>query len=174
MEVWDAYDRDGQTLGTTLVRGEPIPHGQYHLVCCVIVEHEDGTYLLMKRDASKREWPNVYEASAGGSALQGEDALTAAMRELAEETGITRGTFSPTYTDRGSNTLYRGFVCRTDWPKDAIILQKGETAGYRWVEKEKLLKMAVMRPFVLVLQNGTRKWLEGEPPVIALDGGLIC
>ncbi len=173
MELWDAYDRDGHPLGTTLVRGEPIPKGQCHMVVCVIVEHSDGTYLLMKRDASKKEWPNVYEASAGGSALMGEDALTAARRELAEETGITRGDFSPTYTDRGSNALYRGFVCRTDWPKDQITLQKGETAAFRWAAKDEILQMAVMRPFVLVLQNGTRQWLEGAQPIIHLDGGLI-
>ena len=44
-------------------------------------------YLLMQRDLRKHhggEW----KVSAGGSALQGENGLEAAIRELKEETGI--------------------------------------------------------------------------------------
>ena len=31
MELWDAYDRDGNLIEGTLVRGEPIPDGVYHV-----------------------------------------------------------------------------------------------------------------------------------------------
>ena len=37
----------------TLVRGENIPDGMYHLVGEIIVKHKDGTYLLMQRDYKK-------------------------------------------------------------------------------------------------------------------------
>lgn len=48
MERWDAYDRHFQKVeGVTLIRGEPIPEGLYHLVCDILVRHRDGTYLLM-------------------------------------------------------------------------------------------------------------------------------
>lgn len=48
MELWDAYDRELNKLGVTLVRGEEVPDGMYHLVSEVIVKHTDGEFLLMQ------------------------------------------------------------------------------------------------------------------------------
>ena len=74
----------------TLVHEEQdkIPAGGYHLVCEVLVRNTDGTYLLMKRDPTKPLFPNMWKATAGGSALQGESAVEGALRELREETGV--------------------------------------------------------------------------------------
>ena len=88
MEIWDAYDRNLEKIeGMTLIRGGKIPEGVYHLVCDVIVRHTDGEYLLMQRD-SRKHYGGMWEATAGGSALQGEKPLDCAIRELREETGI--------------------------------------------------------------------------------------
>ena len=88
MEKWDAYDGHLNKIdGLTLIRGEEIPDGVFHLCCEIIVKHADGTYLLMQRDIRKH-LGGMWEATAGGSALQGEDPLTCAIRELQEETGI--------------------------------------------------------------------------------------
>lgn len=82
MEIWDVYDGNFHKVpGMSLVRGEPIPEGCFHLVCEIIVRHEDGTYLLMQRD-KKKHFGGMWEASAGGSALQGETPLECAVREL--------------------------------------------------------------------------------------------
>ena len=54
MELWDAYDNDFKIMkGITIVRGEPVPQGLFHLVCDVLVKHADGSYLLMQRDLRK-------------------------------------------------------------------------------------------------------------------------
>lgn len=88
MEKWDAYDGHLNKIdGLTLIRGEEIPDGIFHLCCEIIVKHNDGTYLLMQRD-KRKHFGGMWEATAGGSALQGEDPLTCAIRELREETGI--------------------------------------------------------------------------------------
>ena len=88
MELWDAYDEIlNKFEGMTLVRGEEGPDGVFNLVCEIIVRHTDGTYLLMQRDPQKH-LGGMWEATAGGSALQGEDPITCALRELSEETGI--------------------------------------------------------------------------------------
>ena len=88
MELWDAYDMNlNKIKDKTLIRGEAVPDGMYHLVCEVIVKHTDGTYLLMQRDKNKH-YGEYWEATAGGSALQGENPLECAIRELREETGI--------------------------------------------------------------------------------------
>ena len=80
MEMWDAYDKDfRQVPGVTLVRGEKIPAGLYHLVCDVLVRHADGSYLLMQRDRRK-SYGGMWEATAGGSALRGETPAACAAR----------------------------------------------------------------------------------------------
>jgi len=49
MEIWDAYNDKREKIGQYLVRGERIPAGLYHLCVNVIVRHEDGDILFMKR-----------------------------------------------------------------------------------------------------------------------------
>ena len=142
MEIWDAYDRDFNLIkGLALVRGEPIPEGVFHLVSDVIVRHVCGDYLLMRRDLRKH-YGGLWEATAGGAALRGEDPLDCALRELREETGIC----ADDLTEVGRvcdqrHTLYVDYLCVTDCDKDCVTLQEGETMAYRWVSRDKLLGM---------------------------------
>jgi len=138
-ELWDGRNRDGSLSGVTLVRGEKIPEGQYHLVCEILVRHADGDYLLMRRDERKAAYPGWWEATAGGPALCGEDALGCARRELREETGITRGEMTEIAQDVVRDTIYREFLCVTDWDKEAITLQEGETTAFRWLTEEEFI-----------------------------------
>ena len=141
MELWDAYDEQFQKIeGVTLVRGQAMPKGMRHLVCDVIVRHTDGTYLLMQRD-SRKTYGGLWEATAGGSALQGETPLVCAIRELSEETGIASVELEEVGQVTDASTIYVEFLCETDWPKDRITLQEGETTAFRWVSRETLLSM---------------------------------
>ena len=85
----------------------------------------------------------LWEATAGGSALQGEDPLACAVRELREETGIV----SEALTEVGrivsweTRSLYVEFLCVTDRDKGAVTLQEGETINYKWVSREILRSM---------------------------------
>ena len=162
MELWDAYDRNLEKIeGMTLIRGEKIPEGVYHLVCDVIVRHTDGEYLLMQRDRRKH-YGGMWEATAGGSALQGENPLDCAIRELREETGI--------HTERleevgrvwaaGRNTVYCEFLCITDCRKDSIILQEGETSAYQWVTQDELLSIS-RRSGKIIFSHETALFLHG-------------
>ncbi|MBO2516713.1 MAG: NUDIX hydrolase [Clostridiales bacterium] len=143
MELWDAYDKDFNRIdGVTLFRGEPIPDGCLHLVCDFMVKHTDGTYLVMRRDLRKH-LGGKWEMSGGGSALQGEDPETAAIREMREETGIIAGNITEIgrllIAEHHAWTVQ--FLAVTDCPKDAVVLQEGETIGHQWVDREKLLAM---------------------------------
>ncbi len=164
MELWDAYDRDGNKTGETLVRGEPLPEGVYQLIGCVLVRHTDGDYLLMRRALTQKTFPGYYEASVGGSVQKGETAMQGALRELQEETGIVAKTLTPYYEARDKHCLYRAFLCETDWPKDQITLQAGETIDYLWVSREKLIEMMEAKPCLCAVQAGTRAYFGLETP----------
>ena len=144
MELWDAYNSNFEKIeGLTLIREEEdtIPDGVYHLVHHILVKHADGTYLLMKRDPTKPAYPNMWEATAGGSALQGETALESALRELREETGIVAESLKELGWSLGDTSIHYRYLCETDCDKDSIKRQEGETCDYRWVTKEELLAM---------------------------------
>ena len=156
MELWDAYDSHGNKLpGVTLRRGEPVPEGMYHLVSEVLVRHTDGSYLLMRRDPGKHRG-GLWEATAGGSALRGEDAPACAGRELEEETGLS-GRLIPLGALRheAPRTWYALYLCQTNREKDGVRLQPGETADYHWVSREELLEL----PMDALAANRTRMFL---------------
>ena len=141
MEFWDAYNEQCEIIdGITLIRGEKIPDGIYHLVSDIIVKHADGSYLLMQRDKEK-QFGGMWEATAGGSALSGEDAITCAIRELREETGIISDKLTEVGRVVSHDTIYVEFLCEADCKKDSVVLQEGETSAYKWVSKEELLSM---------------------------------
>ena len=144
MELWDAYNRDFKKIqGITLVRGEAIPEGFFHLVCDIIVRHSNGSYLIMQRD-KRKHLGGLWEATAGGSALQGEDPLTCACRELHEETGIASDHLIEIgrVIHYGRQSLYVEYLCVTDIDENDIVLQEGETADYKWITADELRRMS--------------------------------
>lgn len=140
MEIWDGYFKDGTLADQDLIRGELIPKGLHHLVCDILVRHIDGDYLLMQRDFCKPNFGGYFEATAGGSALKGEDKLLCAKRELFEETGIVSDSFELIGQHISSDTIYYSFLCVTDWDKTQITLQKGETVSYKWIPERDFIK----------------------------------
>ncbi len=141
MEVWDAYTKDFEKIdGMTLIRGERIPEGVYHLVCEVIVKHVDGDYLLTQRD-SRKHYGGMWEATAGGSALQGESPLECAVRELREETGIESEDLREIGHVAVQNTIYFEYLCVANCAKNSVTLQEGETSAYKWVSRDELASM---------------------------------
>lgn len=139
MELWDAYHADGSLAGAELIRGEPIPEGLYHLVCEILVRHADGDYLLMRRDFAKPAYGGFYEATAGGSALRGEDPIACAVRELYEETGISAESLEEIGAFVSRDTIYHSYLCVTGCGKASIRLQAGETIAYKWLGEREFI-----------------------------------
>ena len=85
-EIWDLYDGCGEKTGRTLVRGEAIPTGFYHIGVHIWPMHGRGELLIQRRSMSVQWKPGIW-AATGGSAVSGEEPLAAARRELREELG---------------------------------------------------------------------------------------
>lgn len=142
MELWDAYSKDEELIGKLLVRGEDIPQGLYHLVCEVLVRHVDGSYLCMKRSAQKPNYGGWYEATAGGSALKGEDKWQCVARELLEETGLVCNQFEEIACslEEKKQAFFHVFLGIVDGDKSSVRLQEGETEGYLWMSEEEFIE----------------------------------
>ena len=78
-EYWDIFDMDRRSTGRQHLRGTPMADGDYHLVVNIWVVNSAGQVLLTQRHPDipfGLKW-----ACTGGSAITGEDTLTAALRE---------------------------------------------------------------------------------------------
>ena len=161
MELWDAYTAEGVRTGQTLVRGEKIPAGLYHLVCEVLVRHADGEYLLMERCHEKPNFPGYWEATAGGSALLGEDKFACIRRELREETGIECEHFTQIgrMLNPDGHCIFYSFLAVTDRPKASVKLQAGETVGYRWAGEEEFVEFLNSAQMVPTQKRRLLPWL---------------
>ena len=165
MEIWDAYDENMNRLeGRTLIRGEEIPEGCYHLVADIAVRHEDGSWLLMRRDPRKH-LGGMWELTAGGSALRGEGPFECAARELYEETGISPDTLTEVgrVIHHGNRTIYAEYLCTTAADKNSVVQQEGETCAYRWVSREELLKTGRDELVTQRIQNFIGELAPGAP-----------
>lgn len=87
MEIWDLYNDRRELTGRDHIRGEKIPEGYYHLVVHIWIKNSKGEYLISQRSKDRPTFPLMWEC-VGGSALKGEDSLTAALRETEEEVGV--------------------------------------------------------------------------------------
>lgn len=85
-ELWELYDGEKRPTGKTMLRGQPVPEGYWHIVVGIWTVTADGRLLLTRRHPDKAwglQWENT-----GGSVVAGEDSLHGALRELREETGL--------------------------------------------------------------------------------------
>ena len=140
MEVWNAYDFNRNILPYLLVRGEPVPKGQFHLCINVLVRHEDGDILVMRRSASKPLYPGYYEFGAGGSVLAHESSLVAAHRELEEETGLVPDSMElfEKRTEVADQCHFDYYLALVSCDKTSISYQEGETDGHIWLPVSQL------------------------------------
>ena len=138
MELWDLLDKDRTPLGQTHPRGiqHPMPEGTYHLVVYALTVDMEGRLLLTRRTPNKRSFPGYWEFT-GGSALAGEDSITAARRELAEETGLDVPAEGMTLlaSHRIPEAFADVYLARLDAAAEdvTITLQEGETDDSQWV-----------------------------------------
>lgn len=150
MEKWDAYLANGQKTGHILTRGQEIPDDLYHLAVDCLVQHVDNDILFVQRHLEKELFPGFFEASAGGSALYGEDSEQAVRRELLEETGLVpvELTFSKRTVYKEDNCIMDSYLALVNCQKDDITLQSNETISYQWVSKENVKAFLETHPVV--------------------------
>ena len=150
MELWDVYDVDRKKTGRTMVRGEAFADGDYHLVVHVCIFNSKGEMLIQQRQPFKEGWPNLWDISVGGSAVQGDSSQTAAEREVLEELGIKLDLqgIRPHFTfnfDRGFDDIY---LIEKNIDLSELNLQYEEVQNAKWATKEEILQLIDKEEFI--------------------------
>ena len=143
LELWDLYTWDRQKTGRTCVRGTPVPHGLMHMVVHVIVFNTRGEMLCQQRQSFKEGYPNLWDISAGGSALAGEDRQSAAQRETFEELGlrVSLAGQAPHFTLHVDNYFSDYYLVTQDVDLASLHLQQSEVQAARWLTQDDILRM---------------------------------
>ena len=150
MEYFDLYTKDRIRTGKILERGKPIPKGYYRMVVHVCVFNYEGKLLIQQRQKMKKSWPNMWDMTAGGSAIAGESSTQAAEREFYEEIGyrINLNNKAPSitlYFSEGFNDIY---ILKQDIDLTKISLQNEEVRTVKWATKDEILNMIDKQSFI--------------------------
>ena len=142
-EVWNAYDLNRNQLPHLLVRGEKIPEGQFHLCVNVLVRHQDGEILIMRRSANKSLYPGYYEFGAGGSVLAGEDSIRLLEQVCSVE-------------DQCHFDFYEAVV---SGDKNQVRYQAGETDAHLWLPLSEIPAFIESHPCFQNQKRILQRWI---------------
>ena len=154
-ELWDIVDPSGRPTGRTVEKGTPMQPGDYHLAVSVWIINGKGEFLISRRAQNKTAAPGMWETT-GGSALAGEDALTAALRETKEELGIAldpgKGALFTEYTwphsDGSGAAFFSVWIFRQEVSLSDIRLQTDEVRDVLFAPKETLSELVGEGKFI--------------------------
>ena len=139
IEYCDLYNENRVKLGKTHLRGEPLGEGTYHIVVNVWIINYKDEILLTQRHPQKKLWGGLWECSASGAILAGEDSIQGALRETKEEIGVdlssSEGILLETIV-RDDNTIRDTFLFKKNISIDDLALQPNEVINAKWVTKQ--------------------------------------
>ena len=145
-----------------------------HRSVFVLVRNSAGDVLVHRRSEDKDVWPGRWDLAAGGVLASGESYADGAVRELAEELGITGVAFerlgAGRYEDDQVSEVSEVFGVTWDGP---VRFADGEVVEARWVSPGALVELVATAPFVpdsvlLVLPHvpgaAGAPYAQGRPP----------
>lgn len=157
MELLDICNEDGFQTGETVSRDIAHRDGILHRTAHVwVVRKKEAGYdiLLQKRSMEKDSFPGLYDTSSAGHIPAGEESLPSALRELAEELGITAqpqelsyaGMFRIQYDKNfhgkrfRDNEVARVYVYQEPVEIEDLTLQASEVEEVRWFDLEEVYR----------------------------------
>lgn len=90
-ELIDVLDENGVKTGEILTRKEIHAGGVWHRAIVVAIVNEKNEILLQQRSVYKDKNAGLWDVSVAGHIASGQDALSAAAREINEEVSVNLG-----------------------------------------------------------------------------------
>ena len=154
-EIWDVYDSNRNKTGRYAERDRKMATGDYHLVVHVWKRNSKGEWLINKRAPTRGTSIDGRWETTGGSALAGEDSLTAALRETKEELGIDldpkKGVLFHSITRHGNHGhtwLQDAWMFEHNCHIEDVRFQEGETCDAMWASPDKIREMMAAGEFL--------------------------
>lgn len=149
MEIWEILDENGNKTGDTMIKGQQIPEGYYHLGADVWIINSEGKILIQKRSPQKRKEPNVW-AMTGGSVIKGETSLQAMQREILEELGITINESDLKLVKRfKTGTVWIDtYLLEKDINLDDVVMQEEEVSDVKWATYDEIEELVSTGNFI--------------------------
>ncbi|GHV32858.1 hypothetical protein FACS18949_05180 [Clostridia bacterium] len=151
IERWDVYAADKIATGRSRARNEVFGEDEYHLGAAVWIMNPSGQVLVARR-ALHRQWnPGKWEIP-GGHVLSGEDSLTAAIREVSEEVGISvsgeNAVLIGTYPMMPDRMLCDVWLFRENFNIADANFQESETMDAKTVTLSQVREMLTLGEFI--------------------------
>ena len=114
----------------------------------VFVRRSDGQFLLTKRSPNKG-FAGMWECT-GGSAVAGDDSLSAAVREVREETGLEldRAKGKLILSRRYTDTFVDNWLFEHEFELSDVKLLEGETCDAMLADKDTILELVKNEHFI--------------------------
>ena len=152
-EIWDVYDSERNLTGRTHRRIDPLKPGDYHLVVFIWLRNSEGEYLISKR-APNKGYPDLWE-NTGGSAIAGDDSITAAVREVKEEVGldVKPENGKCILSLQREDSFFDVWLFDQDFDINDVVLQENETVDAKYATLDEIAEMITKNEFVSVCHD---------------------
>ena len=141
VEKLSLFDEDLNRLPYPNLIGEKIKEGTYAGIVDIIIKNEkNNKYLTTRRDLNKVTSPGLWEITGGGIDYE-EDLEHAVIRESFEETGLKLLKYIYLDSFKMDDLVYFSYLGFVSCNDDDVILQKGETIDYKWLNKDELINL---------------------------------
>lgn len=133
-EIVALYDHAGNPYGSaprSRVRRENL----HHAATAVVVLDPAGQVYVHRRTDTKDVYPGMYDVCAGGVLLAGEDPYDGAVREVAEELGVSGVPVAPIFRGgyEDAHTSYEAFGYLVEGWDGPVRWQPEEVAWGGWM-----------------------------------------
>lgn len=150
LELRDIYDKNRIKTGKIKKREDKLLEDEFYMASYVCLFNLNGDMLIQKRQARKRNWPNVWDFSVGGCSIAGETSQQTAEREMMEEIGYHKNLTDakPNFTVNVAKGFFDFYLINENINIDCLNLQYNEIEKVKWASKEEILELIDKKEFM--------------------------